>query len=117
MNDQALLSLITARADEDTIRNVVSEIEIKGGLQRGTIYLIIFKDLKAVSRRVYNQLNSETKELDVPISIGRISKDKFDLKGWPQEQVDMMKDEQVAIFICCAGEDCFAPLIAGVFDL
>lgn len=118
MQDSTLLSLINARADEHSIRDILKNIKITGGLQKGIIYFVIFEDLNAVSRRVYNQVNSITKELDIPVSISHVSKDNFNLEGVSKEQVSRMDETtQTTIFICCAGQGSFAPIISGVFDV
>lgn len=124
MSDQKLLEKISAKSSEHLIRDIVKNLDIKinhgEGFIHGLIYYVIFKNLRALSRRVRNKINSETKVLDVPVSIKYSDKDKCIFDGWAKEQVEKMNAEtQTMIFICVFGPDRYsiAPVMAGVFNV
>lgn len=60
MENQRLVDLIKARASDQSIRDIVSNIKVKTdkgeGFIAGIIYLIMFKDLNSLCRRIYNQI-------------------------------------------------------------
>lgn len=123
METQTVLDKIIAKSSENTIREIVSNIEVKTdkgkGFIAGVIYYIIFKDLNALCRRVYNERNPTTKLLDAPISIKHTDINNYLFEQWGKDQVAKMDpNKQTLILICVNGDnESIAPILSGVFNL
>lgn len=101
-----MLQYITKHASENTIREIISKINID--LKADTIYFIIFKDLEAVYNRMLNK--------DVnPISIKFVNKQDFIIRdNWVSSEVQKLESNQVMLAICV--EDEYHPLMSGNFN-
>jgi hypothetical protein len=93
MENQRFIQLIGARANDQSIRDIISNLEVKTNKDNGFICRLIY--FISICRRVYNQV-------DNPISVQYTTKDEFDSNiEWMETQVSKMNDEtQTTIFIC-----------------
>lgn len=123
MDDQTVINLISVKASEYTIREIVKNLEVKTnrgeGFLTGLIYFIAFKDINAIYRRVYNKVNPETSELDDPVTVTYTTKEQFLVEGLMKSEASKMDSStQTMIIICVNGEKgSFAPIMSGVFNM
>ena len=131
--DDHFLELITARAYESIIENIVNTIKIKTeeskGFIPGNIYFIIYKDLKTLCRRVFNLINSETGQLDLPIRCICRDLNDFRYEEIPhtlntdniqiKDRISKMDCErEIVVFICVQrDEDAIYTVLSGIFNI
>ena len=123
LKQQTLFSLIRARADPDSIREIVAGLSIQTGegegLQCDRAYFILFASLAALKRRLYHQVNRTEGVLDQPHAVQWCTREEALLgPGLIAQQASAMSPGQLLIFLCASDttRQSFAPVVAGCFE-
>ena len=120
----SLMALISARVDEDIMRELANCISDWTNARlyatRETVYYVQFRDLVAMKRRLYRQINPRTQTLDRPLRVasrGRLEVAANDnIVG---EQARLMTDRQILLVlgILPINANSFSHVVSHVFEL
>ena len=123
LDEKTLRDLICACDVTNSIRDIVTDLEKRGGgaiLYPGHIYFFLFENLAALKRRVYRQADHLSGKLDQP---GRVKctqrQNALNMNGTVGIYARGMNDHQVTIILCVSNSEkyAFAPIVSCVFTL
>lgn len=117
LGDETLYQLICACDVENSIRDIITDLETRGGaiILPGHLYCLEFDNLAALKRRVYRQANPLGGKLDQPCRVKyTLRSNALNANGTFGQYAREMNNRQVTIILCVANsvKYAFAPIVS-----